>query len=43
MRVLTGHNAYQHRGGDDSVVESVLAQLRSRGHALESSRMTEVR
>lgn len=32
MRVLVAHNAYQHRGGEDSVVEAEVALLRSRGH-----------
>lgn len=32
MRVLIAHNAYQHRGGEDSVVAAELALLRSRGH-----------
>jgi glycosyltransferase involved in cell wall biosynthesis len=31
-RVLVVHNAYQHRGGEDSVVEAEIALLRSRGH-----------
>jgi len=39
----TVHNAYQHRGGEDSVVESELALLWSHGHVLESLRMAEVR
>lgn len=32
MRILIAHNAYQHRGGEDSVVESEVALLRSHGH-----------
>ena len=32
MKVLVAHNAYQHRGGEDSVVEADIALLRSRGH-----------
>lgn len=32
MRVLLVHNAYQQRGGEDSVVESEAALLRQRGH-----------
>ncbi|MBC7162768.1 MAG: glycosyltransferase family 4 protein [Immundisolibacter sp.] len=36
MRVLLAHNAYQHRGGEDSVVESELALLRSHGHVVET-------
>lgn len=35
-RVLVVHNAYQHRGGEDSVVEAEIALLRSRGHAVET-------
>ncbi len=34
-RVLLLHNRYQHRGGEDSVVESEAALLRERGHAVE--------
>ena len=32
MRILIAHNAYQHRGGEDSVVEAEIALLRSHGH-----------
>ncbi|MBM5572354.1 MULTISPECIES: glycosyltransferase family 4 protein [Deefgea] len=32
LRVLVVHNAYQHRGGEDSVVDTEIAMLRSRGH-----------
>lgn len=35
-RVLVVHNAYQHRGGEDTVVESEIALLRSHGHAVET-------
>jgi glycosyltransferase involved in cell wall biosynthesis len=35
-RVLVMHNAYQHRGGEDSVVASEVELLRSRGHAVET-------
>lgn len=35
MRVLVAHNAYQQRGGEDSVVEAEAALLASRGHAVE--------
>ncbi len=35
-RVLMIHNTYQHRGGEDSVVESEIELLRSRGHAVET-------
>lgn len=36
LRVLVVHNAYQHRGGEDSVVESEVDLLRSRGHPVET-------
>lgn len=32
LRVLVVHNAYQFRGGEDSVVEAELALLRAHGH-----------
>ncbi|MFC5498384.1 glycosyltransferase [Caenimonas terrae] len=32
MRVLIAHNAYQHRGGEDAVVEAEMALLLSHGH-----------
>lgn len=32
MRILTVHNAYQQKGGEDSVVESEIALLRSYDH-----------
>lgn len=35
MNILFVHNAYQHYGGEDAVVESEIALLRSRGHAVE--------
>ena len=31
-RVLVVHNAYQHRGGEDTVVEAEVALLRGQGH-----------
>lgn len=34
-RVLVVHNAYQHRGGEDAVVEAEIALLRGRGHELD--------
>ncbi len=34
-RVLVVHNAYRHRGGEDTVVEAEAALLRARGHAVE--------
>jgi glycosyltransferase involved in cell wall biosynthesis len=36
MRILFVHNAYQHRGGEDSVVEAEIALLRSHGHTVET-------
>lgn len=36
MRILFVHNAYQHRGGEDSVVEAEIALLRSHGQAVET-------
>jgi len=35
-RVLVVHNAYQHRGGEDTVVESEIALLRSHGHEVDT-------
>ncbi|MFT3857420.1 MAG: glycosyltransferase family 4 protein [Aquabacterium sp.] len=35
QRVLMVHNAYQQRGGEDSVVESETALLRAHGHEVE--------
>lgn len=35
LRVLVAHNAYQHRGGEDGVVEAEVSLLRDRGHAVE--------
>ena len=32
MNILIIHNAYQQRGGEDSVVEDEIALLRSHGH-----------
>lgn len=34
-RVLFVHNAYQHRGGEDTVVEAEISLLRAHGHAVE--------
>lgn len=34
LRVLFAHNAYQHRGGEDSVVEAEIALLRQRGNTV---------
>jgi glycosyltransferase involved in cell wall biosynthesis len=36
MRVLLAHNFYQHRGGEDFVVEAEIALLRSHGHEVET-------
>ncbi|MBT9590476.1 MAG: glycosyltransferase family 4 protein [Thiobacillus sp.] len=36
IRILFVHNTYQHRGGEDSVVEAEIALLRSHGHAVET-------
>lgn len=36
MRILFVHNAYQHRGGEDSVVEAEIELLRAHGHAVET-------
>jgi glycosyltransferase involved in cell wall biosynthesis len=33
-KILIAHNAYQQRGGEDSVVESEIALLRARGHTV---------
>lgn len=35
-RVLVVHNAYQHRGGEDSVVAAEIGLLRARGHEVET-------
>ncbi len=35
MRILIAHNAYQHRGGEDTVVESEATLLRAYGHQVE--------
>jgi len=32
MKILVIHNTYQHRGGEDSVVEAEISLLRSHGH-----------
>lgn len=34
MRILFVHNAYQHRGGEDSVVDAEIALLQSHGHTV---------
>jgi len=38
MKILIAHNAYQHRGGEDAVVEAELALLRSYGHEVQMYR-----
>jgi glycosyltransferase involved in cell wall biosynthesis len=35
MRILIAHNAYQHRGGEDAVVDAEVALLREHGHEVE--------
>ena len=35
MKILFIHNAYQHFGGEDAVVEMEIALLRSHGHAVQ--------
>lgn len=35
MRILVAHNGYQHRGGEDAVVEAEIALLRAYGHEVE--------
>lgn len=35
IRVLVVHNAYQHKGGEDTVVEAEVTLLRSKGHEVE--------
>jgi glycosyltransferase involved in cell wall biosynthesis len=35
MQILVVHNTYQHRGGEDAVVDSEVALLRSYGHTVE--------
>lgn len=35
MRILIAHNAYQHRGGEDAVVDAEVALLREHGHDVE--------
>jgi glycosyltransferase involved in cell wall biosynthesis len=35
MKILVAHNAYQHRGGEDAVVEAEITLLREFGHEVE--------
>lgn len=39
MKILVAHNAYQHRGGEDAVVEAELTLLRQHGHDVELYRL----
>jgi glycosyltransferase involved in cell wall biosynthesis len=36
LRILVVHNAYQHHGGEDAVLESEISLLRAYGHVLET-------
>lgn len=36
LKIIFAHNAYQHRGGEDSVVEAEVDMLRSHGHVVET-------
>lgn len=38
MRILIAHNAYQHRGGEDAVVDAEMTLLREHGHQVEAYR-----
>jgi glycosyltransferase involved in cell wall biosynthesis len=35
MKIMVVHNAYQHKGGEDSVMESEVALLKNYGHSVE--------
>lgn len=35
MKILIAHNTYQHRGGEDAVVDAEIALLRGHGHEVE--------
>ena len=35
MKILIAHNAYQHRGGEDVVVDAEIALLREHGHEVD--------
>lgn len=35
LRILVVHNAYQHRGGEDSVVDAEVAMLQQHGHIVK--------
>lgn len=36
LRIVVVHNSYQHRGGEDAVVEDEIALLRAHGHTVHS-------
>lgn len=36
VKVVVAHNRYQHRGGEDTVVEAEIALLQAHGHELET-------
>src|SRR5689334_17340115 len=38
MKILVAHNAYQHSGGEDAVVDAEIALLRSYGHDVQTYR-----
>ncbi len=38
MKILIAHNAYQHRGGEDVVVDAEIALLRDNGHEVSTYR-----
>ena len=35
LKILVVHNAYQHKGGEDSVMEAEVALLAAHGHSVE--------
>jgi glycosyltransferase involved in cell wall biosynthesis len=39
MKILIAHNAYQHRGGEDAVVDAEISLLREHGHEVEIYRL----
>lgn len=40
LRIVVVHNSYQHRGGEDAVVEDEIAMLRANGHEVRSYQRT---
>lgn len=38
MKILIAHNAYQHRGGEDAVVEAEISLLQEHGHDIQTYR-----